>query len=153
MLYDFGKRTNAFKNHIQFEVDDNFIYTKENGYTFCLHTGYVMFSSRKDDLRGKYLHRVLMEDPSGLEVDHHDMNRLNNCMSNLRVCTHAQNNQNRTKHSTNTSGFKGVSWNKSNKKWYVQVNGKSYGLFKDKELANAHAIKMRRELCGEFTRD
>lgn len=59
-------------------------------------------------------------------LDHADMNRHNNRISNLREATKAQNMQNKGMTSRNRSGVKGVSWSKQNKNWQAQctVNGK-----------------------------
>ena len=54
------------------------------------------------------------------EVDHKDENPLNNRIENLRAATHSQNLCNRSLASTNTSGVKGVSWAKRQKKWHAQ---------------------------------
>lgn len=54
------------------------------------------------------MHRQIINAPPDLEVDHRDNDGLNNQRYNLRVCTHAQNGQNRGKLSTNTTGYKGV---------------------------------------------
>jgi hypothetical protein len=48
-------------------------------------------------------------------VDHIDQNKLNNNIENLRWCTHSQNEMNKNKMITNTTGFKGVSKRKNNK--------------------------------------
>ena len=79
---------------------------------------YVM---RIAGLRGRkrriYMHRDILGIPLGVEVDHKDGNGLNNQRYNLRPATHAQNLQNRGKPSSNTSGYKGVSWFKRDGKW------------------------------------
>src|SRR6185437_1309741 len=40
------------------------------------------------------LHRVVMDAPKNMMVDHIDGNTLNNRLSNLRLCTNAENQQN-----------------------------------------------------------
>jgi hypothetical protein len=76
-------------------------------------------------------------------VDHIDNNRQNNNLLNLRFATHSQNQQNRSLSKNNTSGFKGVSWNKKIMKWtaVIEVNYKTIrlGAFINKE----DAIKTR----------
>jgi len=60
------------------------------------------------------------------EVDHEDHNGLNNQRGNLRVATYQENQRNRRKSHNNTSGYKGVCWNKARRKWaaMIRVNGK-----------------------------
>ena len=154
MLYDFGSRTKAFNSvpRLQFEADDDFKYTKAKGYSFFLNNGnYVRFSGAKDGLHMKYLHKVLMKEPDGLQIDHIDGNPLNNCLDNLRVATNSQNQQNKTKMSNNKCGYKNVYL--AGKKWRIRINGKHYGSFATVEEANAVATAKRPELCGEFARD
>ena len=54
-------------------------------------------------------------------IDHKDRNPLNNCKSNLRLCTYSENNMNRVKQKNNRSGFTGVSWYKRIKKWRARI--------------------------------
>lgn len=54
------------------------------------------------------LHRLIMDAPRGVKVDHRDGNTFNNCRDNLRLCSNGQNLRNRGKQSNNTTGFKGV---------------------------------------------
>lgn len=58
--------------------------------------------------KGLTLHTLLMNIPENMEVDHKDLNRLNNRRSNLRVCTHQQNQCNQPLQKNNTSGVTGV---------------------------------------------
>lgn len=51
------------------------------------------------------MHRVIMNTPYDLEVDHKDWNGLNNQKNNLRNCTHAENNQNKK---DTGNGYQGV---------------------------------------------
>lgn len=89
-------------------------------------------------------------------VDHADGNGHNNAWSNLRLCNRAQNAANSKKVSTNTSGFKGVTWNTKDEAWVAQikVGNKhiSLGYFKRKEdAANAYNAGARK-FFGEFAR-
>lgn len=69
-----------------------------------------------------YLHRYLMNVKKGLYTDHINGDKLNNCKSNLRICSQFINILNRNKlNKNNTSGFKGVSWNKLRNKWHVGI--------------------------------
>tara|TARA_R110001632_G_scaffold194731_1_gene316180 strand:+ start:270 stop:815 length:546 start_codon:yes stop_codon:yes gene_type:complete len=87
-------------------------------------------------------------------IDHIDHNKLNNRISNLRSCTHQQNKFNQGKYSNNTSGFKGVSFRKPNKKWMAQIaqDGKIIylGSFNcPQEASRAYEAKAR-ELFGDY---
>ena len=62
------------------------------------------------------------QDPGELEVDHKDEDKLNNKWSNLRLVTSSQNKHNRSLAADNTSGFKGVCWDKAVNKWKAAIN-------------------------------
>ena len=87
-----------------------------------------------------------------IEVDH--INGLNNNIENLRATDRSGNCRNTRTPCTNTSGIKGVSWNKTAKKWCVQlyVEGKNrfIGYFKDIELAELVAQEARNKYHKEF---
>lgn len=70
------------------------------------------------------LHRYLMNCPKEKVIDHLDCDTLNNRKSNLRICTHLLNAQNREgAYKTNKScGIRNVTWNKRQKKWIVTIN-------------------------------
>lgn len=84
-----------------------------------------------------YLHQLLMgEVPFGYDnIDHIDRNPLNNCRTNLRFATQREQNINQGMKSTNTSGVKGVSWEKTRNKWVVQIDGKHVGRYETFEKA------------------
>lgn len=85
-------------------------------YTWRLKNGYAASGSKP-----LYMHRLIMRTPEEMETDHADMNRLNNCRSNLRIVSRVQNIMNRGAQSNNKSGAKGVIWGKTNKKWKAQI--------------------------------
>lgn len=68
-----------------------------------------------------YMHRFLMQAPAGSEVDHIDLNRLNNCRSNLRIVNAAQNQCNTAKRPGTLSQYKGVTFDKSCGKWKAAI--------------------------------
>jgi hypothetical protein len=55
------------------------------------------------------------------DVDHADLDRSHNWISNLRLATRTQNMGNQRKSSTNTSGFKGVYRDKRRGKWAAHI--------------------------------
>jgi hypothetical protein len=57
-------------------------------------------------------------------VDHIDRNKLNVQESNLRPATYSEDEVNKGLRSDSTSGFKGVSWHKSRKKWRARISSK-----------------------------
>lgn len=67
------------------------------------------------------MHRLIMQPNAIQQVDHKDGNPLNNQRDNLRLCAPIGNAANARKRADNSSGFKGVSWNKTVKRWYVKV--------------------------------
>lgn len=98
-----------------------------------------------------FMHRILIEVPQGLFVDHINGNGLDNRKINLRVATHSQNMMNRKTHKNNTSGFKGVSWIKRTQKWQAMISTKHLGEFKSKTEAvntyNAAAKKYYKDFA------
>lgn len=103
------------------------------------------------------LHRQLLKlEPYNLLTgDHINGDKLDNRRSNLRVCTQGQNNRNSVARATNKSGFKGVSWKKSAKKWCAQIMADRVihiGVFKDKEYAAYLYDQYALQLHGDFAR-
>lgn len=90
------------------------------------------------------------------QIDHIDLVRTNNRLTNLREVTVNQNRQNRRALSNNKCGLKGVSWDASKNKWraYIQCDGKpmAIGTFDTKEEAySAYCIEAERQ-HGQFAR-
>lgn len=89
-----------------------------------------------------------------IQVDHINHNTLDNRKINLRLCLNGENNRNTLLRKDSITGYKGVSFDKINKKYVAQIkyNKKSYhiGRFKTaREAAIAYNEKAK-ELFGEF---
>lgn len=101
------------------------------------------------------LHRLIVNAPLGVDVDHKNGDTLDNRRSNLRLATTSQNLCNRGPMSNNTSGYKGVNWHKGHRMWRmnIQLQGKQRTSYhhdiKDAARAYNEAAK---ELHGEFAR-
>lgn len=100
-----------------------------------------------------WLHNEV-EPTKGMIVDHINNNILDNRIENLRLCTVTENSQNRGASSSNTSGFKGVTWSKKSNKWQAQIrsNNKSIwlGYHDTPELAHSAYCIASTELHGEY---
>ena len=89
-----------------------------------------------------------------IEVDHKDNNKLNNRIENLRAATSSQNSFNKPKRATNTSGVKGVNWDKGSNQWIArcEVGKKRYflGRFNDIKEAEKVIVQFRNQHHGSF---
>lgn len=96
------------------------------------------------------LHRVIMNPPAGMVVDHIDGDGLNNRRSNLRVCISRDNTRNRRKPKHNTSGHMGVK-RLYNGKWSARIRGNHIGVFASKEEAGAAYLAAAARIYGDFS--
>ena len=104
--------------------------------------GYLVVKFTKDGRRVYYkAHRLAWllyygVDPGNMQIDHVDGNKENNVISNLRLVDHQGNSMNQRKHKNNKSGITGVSWNKADSKWQVNISDRGeqryLGIFEDK---------------------
>lgn len=101
-----------------------------------------------------YMHRQLMNFPVILQVDHINHNPLDNRKSNLRLVTHKQNNYNSSKSKANSSGYKGVWFDKDLNKYRAGLshNNKTLhiGVFSSKKQAALAYNQKALELRGEY---
>jgi hypothetical protein len=93
--------------------------------------------------------------PNG-QIDHINGDRLDNRICNLRVASHAENQRNSRRPTANTSGIKGVSWDKRESKWQanIRVNNKmiNLGRFNNKEDAAAVYRAAALRYHGDFAK-
>lgn len=129
---------------------------RKNAQGYAVRREYTRISKGVRHAKDIRMHRQIMGEPEGMEVDHEDSSGLNNQRSNLRVAAHWQNLANRAIQKNNTSGYRGVSWSKQNKKWWAQqyINSKTVSLgYYDNILDAARAYnKAALERYGKFAR-
>ena len=128
-------------------------YLTEHSWTL-LQTHGLTYATAKG---GLLLHRLIMNAPSGVQVDHRNGNGLDNRRSNLRIATNQQNHHNTKAHRDGTSRFKGVHWESGREKWQAQITTpggkhKTLGRFTVEEDAARAYDRAAREAFGEFAR-
>lgn len=91
-------------------------------------------------------------DPEEKQVDHIDTNSLNNKISNLRLATLSQNQDNRKKGKNNTSGVTGVFFRKSMQTWepYIAKGDRQLSLGRFKNKDEAIAVRVAAETDPRF---
>jgi hypothetical protein len=101
-----------------------------------------------------YMHRLILNAPDGMIVDHRDGNGLNNSRANLRVVTHRENNINAAKRAGCSSHHRGVDYHRSTRAWRARVwcGGREtlVGFFATEEEAVAARERAAREVYGEY---
>jgi hypothetical protein len=116
-------------------------------------SGPKCYAQRNEKGRSIMMHREIMHAPKGMVVDHIDGNGLNNCKSNLRICTQGQNICN-SRPRGKTSVFKGVSYDKKRGKYkaFVWENGATAMIGRYDDAAEAAKARDYRavQLHGEF---
>ena len=93
-------------------------------YSWCLDgRGYAktLVRDRSGNRKTLKLHRLVMGEPEGKLVDHRNNDPLDNRKAFLRPATDSQNQYNAKMRDDNTSGHKGVTWCKRDKKWRAQI--------------------------------
>lgn len=135
----------------------SFIFDKEDmelvkSHSWSIAKGYVRTVI---NCKTVYLHRLILGINSD-EIDHKNGDVLDNRRINLRRANHCQNNQNKGLRQDNSSGYKGVCFDKRAKKFVAYINAygkRSYlGYFDDKsEAAKAYdraALELHREYAN-----
>jgi hypothetical protein len=120
--------------------------------------GYWRVNHRGSSYR---VHRIIWalrngRDPGELLIDHRDGNPLNNCATNLRACTDAENLQNKRSPGRRSSSDLPKCITKQGNRYIVRIMAN--GVREDVELLNLkaatqYAKQRRAELHGEFARN
>lgn len=151
-----------------FKYDGDIVYIDVKGYEVILDknifdnyikgkTIYIRKSSNNyysyifRDYKYIQIHRLIMNPPKEMLVDHKNHNTLDNRIDNLRIVDKFKNQQNRKGANKNnkSTGIRGVSFNKRKQKYetYIGVDGKRIGLgyYETKEEAEQAVINARKK--------
>lgn len=138
--------------------DEDYDYLSQ--FMWRITHGYVVAYGRAKGRSNTYMHRVVLSRVIGnvafKTVDHINCDKLDNRRENLRPATQAENLRNQGKQRHNTSGYKGVSYDKRDKRWraFATFNKKqvSFGYHAAlPEAIEAHKAGVLK-LHGEFAR-
>ncbi len=92
-----------------FAIVDADDYEMLSKYRWCArHTPATCYAVAHHKGTVIYMHRLIMDAPKGLLVDHIDRNGMNNACANLRLCSHSQNMHNQTPYRGCSSKYKGI---------------------------------------------
>ena len=121
---------------------------QDNGYIVTAISGTRMSAHRLTYL---YHFGVLPEN-----IDHINGDRSDNRIENLRPCSDAENKHNTTMKQNNTSGVKGVTWNKKMGKWVAMIQAfgrkKYLGAYESLDEAAIARQQAANEMHGAFAR-
>lgn len=119
-----------------------YLYTRINNICYSMHRLDWLY------VYGKFPNKV---------IDHKDGNPSNNSIQNLRDILQKYNTKNNKLSKRNKSGYKGVHYHKTNKKWiaYIACDRIVYsiGSYDSKEEAYEARLNREFELFGEFSRN
>lgn len=142
--YDSNNKQFYFDLEEYNKIKDYYWYVETNGYVRCLRDGKKI-----------YLHRLIMQCPSNLCVDHINHKPNDNRKCNLRIVTKQQNNQNKIPNTA--SMVSGVYQDERNGKWYarITVNYKSISLGTFDKIEDAINARKEAEIkyFGEYKYD
>lgn len=139
------------RNYFYFDLED---YEIIKDYCWCFDKDGYLFTI--SDYHNIKMHRLIMNCPDNMEVDHIKHKNYDNRKSELRICTHVQNCMNR-KNNIGLNEYQGV-WFVSNiKKWkaylrknYLVVLNKCFDTFEEAVAARKEAED---KYFGEFSYD
>lgn len=126
------------------DADD---YEKVKDKKWFFHQGYATSGKIR-------LTHVIYNRNEGMVIDHVNHDTLDNRKVNLRICSHGQNLCNAKTRKDNTSGYRGVSWDKEKQKWMAKITyGKKQIVLgryaTKKEAAKAYNVGAKKH-HGEF---
>ncbi len=140
-----------------YDPDTGFIHDKNGSVKGTISLGYLVTWFEGKLYRN---HRIAWALHHGISnfgvIDHVNMDRADNRISNLRQCTQSGNIANSPARISNTSGIKGVSWCKQTGKWNATITKDrkrmNLGRFDSIEEAAGVYAEAAKHHFGEFAR-
>lgn len=132
-----------------FDLEDydkikNYCWYYDDGY---LHANITIDKGKQDCIS---LHRLVMDFPEDLEVDHikhppkHE-NKFDNRKSNLRIVTKSKNQMNKHMQENNTSGVVGVRWHERDQVWEAFIGKNNENIYLGRSTNKEDMIRIRKE--------
>jgi len=122
--------------------EEDFDYLNQWKWSYNPSGGYAY---RNQNNHGIWLHRLLINPPKGFETDHINGDGLDNRRANLRIVTHQQNLMNQKVKSNNKTGYAGVSFERSRKRWFASLYLGGKTIFQKRFKDFNQAIMARKE--------
>ena len=132
----------------------DFEWLNRHKWYYCVTPGGGAYAARRSKGTNLLMHRVIMQTPKGMVVDHINHNGVDNRRANLRNCTTMQNTWNSKPEKGATSPYKGVSWCKAMRQWEVAITVKGQrtqiGFFDDEIEAAKAYDRVARQHFGQY---
>lgn len=143
-----------FLGNGNYTIVDNDDYDKFNKFKWYLNgSGSVIGRMKRGAGKLFHLHRIIIDAPPDMQVDHINRNRLDNRKVNLRLATQLENNWNQAAQKNCKTGVKGVYWRPERKRWRAVFRYKGK-LIIDKMYKNFDdAVNIRTKTAIEFQKE
>lgn len=134
--------------------DEDFVWLNQwkwciNDSSYARRNIYLGGGRKNQKNRGLRMHRAILKRHGnkikGMLVDHINRNRLDNRKKNLRLVDDTYNAINSKVRIDNTSGYRGIFWDKSRKKWTAQISFRRKHFNLGRFIDINDAINARRE--------
>lgn len=140
-------RTIQIQNSIRLIVIDDEDFERVNKFKWYLGNRSIM---GRTGSKVEYLGRFILNYTGRQSVDHADKNIFNNQKSNLRIATASQQGANRGLNRNNTSGYKGINWDKRTQSWRARIKVKYREVYLGRFSSIESAIKAYNEASKKY---